>query len=180
MDVVATYEARAKLTWSSKRLDVWSRAHIRNTSGHGIERIDFNLVPAQIGRLRNLVVSVDGVRAAATKTGETIKVPLGRTVADGDSVTITTSYRANFRPGTTGHDFLFSSQHQIVSGMRWIPWVSRATKFQIESHGDPFVTGVSPRVRGDPRLGRGRALGDEWSTHRDRWPQADVSGRECA
>ena len=30
--------------------------------------------------------------------------------------------------------------------MRWIPWVSRATKFQIESHGDPFVTGVSPRV----------------------------------
>ena len=146
MDVVATYEARAKLTWSSKQLDVWSRAHIRNTSGHGIERIDFNLVPAQIGKLRGLVVTVDGVHAAAIKAGETIKVPLGRTVADGDSVTITTSYRANFRPGTTGHDFLFSSQHQIVSSMRWIPWVSRATKFQIESHGDPFVTGVSPRV----------------------------------
>ena len=49
MDVVATYEARAKLTWGSKQLDVWSRADIRNTSGHGIERIDFNLVPAQIG-----------------------------------------------------------------------------------------------------------------------------------
>ena len=52
MDVVATYEARAKLTWSAGPLDVWSRAHIRNTSGHGIERIDFNLVPAQIGNLR--------------------------------------------------------------------------------------------------------------------------------
>ena len=147
MDVVATYEARAKLTWSKARLDVWSRARIRNTSGHGIERIDFNLVPAQIGNLRDLGVTVDGVAVTAIKTGETIKVPLGRTLADGDSVTITTTYRSNFRPGTTGHDFLFSSQHQIMSGMRWIPWVSRATKFQIESHGDPFVTGVSPRVQ---------------------------------
>ena len=146
MDVVATYEAHAKLTWSQARLDVWSRAHIQNTSGHGIQRIDFNLVPAQIGNLRNLAVSVDGVHVAARRTGETIKVPLGRTVADGDSVVITTRYRANFRPGTAGHDFLFSSQHRIMSGMRWIPWVSRETKFQILSHGDPFVTGVSPRV----------------------------------
>ncbi len=30
--------------------------------------------------------------------------------------------------------------------MRWIPWVSRETKFQVQSHGDPFVTGVSRRV----------------------------------
>jgi hypothetical protein len=147
MDVVATYEARAKLTWSQARLDVWSRARIRNTSGHGIERIDFNLVPARIGNLRNLSVSVDGVHVSAKVTDETVKVPLGRTVPDGDSVTITTTYRATFRPGTTGHDFLFSRQHQIMSGMRWIPWVSRATKFQVESHGDPFVTGVSPRVK---------------------------------
>ncbi len=147
MDVVATYEAKAKLTWSQARLDVWSRAHIQNTSGHGIERIDFNLVPAQIGKLRNLSVQVDGVTVRAVKTGETIKVPLGRTVAAGGSVVITTRYRANFRPGTSGHDFLFSSQHKIMSGMRWIPWVSRETKFQILSHGDPFVTGVSPHVQ---------------------------------
>jgi hypothetical protein len=146
MDVRATYEARAKLTWSAGRLDVWSRAHIQNTSGHGIGRIDFNLVPARIGNMKNLAVSVDGEHVTPTVTGQTIKVPLGRTLADGDSVTITTTYRAWFRPGTTGHDFLFSKQHQIMSGMRWIPWVSREVKFQIQSHGDPFVTGVSPRV----------------------------------
>jgi hypothetical protein len=54
MDVRATYEARAKLTWSAGRLDVWSRARIQNTSGHGIERIYFNLVPARIGNMKNL------------------------------------------------------------------------------------------------------------------------------
>lgn len=146
MDVRATYEARAKLTWSAGRLDVWSRARIQNTSGHGIERIDFNLVPARIGNMKNLAVSVGGEQVTPNVTGQTIKVPLGRTLADGDTVTITTSYRAWFRPGTSGHDFLFSKQHQIMSGMRWIPWVSRQVKFQVQSHGDPFVTGVSPRV----------------------------------
>ncbi len=147
MDVDATYQARATLTWGRGQLDVRSSASIRNTSGHGIERIDFNLVPARIGNLRRLHVTVDGAGVSPVVTGETVKVPLGRTVADGDKVTIVISYRANFRPGTTGHDFLFSKQHQIMSGMRWIPWVSREVRFQVQSHGDPFVTGVSRRVR---------------------------------
>ncbi len=146
MDVDATYQARARLTWSLGQIDVWSKAHIRNTSGHGIERIDFNLVPARIGNLRRLHVSVDGSDVRSVVTGETVKVPLGRTLADGEDVTVITTYRANFRPGTAGHDFLFSKQHRIMSAMRWIPWVSRETKFQVQSHGDPFVTGVSSRV----------------------------------
>jgi hypothetical protein len=146
MDVDATYEARAKLTWGKGQLDVWSRARIRNTSGHGIERIDFNVVPARIGNMRNLKVWVDGDRVPREKTGQTVKVPLGRTLANGERVTITISYRSNFRPGTAGHDFLFSKQNRIMSAMRWIPWVSREVRFQVKSHGDPFVTGVSKRV----------------------------------
>src|SRR4029079_18948483 len=66
---------------------------------------------------------------------------------DGDSVTVVVAYRATFRPGTGGHDFLFSSAGRIMSAMRWIPWVSRTTKYQALRHGDPFVTVVSPRVR---------------------------------
>ncbi len=146
IDVVATYEARAKVFWSAKRLEVWSRARIRNTSGHGIERIDMNLVPARIGNLRKLKVSVDGDRVDARVASQTLKVPLGRTLADGDSTTIVTSYTATFRPGTSGHDFLFSSQNQIVSSMRWIPWVARQVKYQTAGHGDPFYTPVSPLV----------------------------------
>ena len=42
------------------------------------------------------------------------------TLPDGDQVTITISYRSNFRPGTTGRDFLFSKQNHIMSSMRWI------------------------------------------------------------
>jgi hypothetical protein len=147
MDLTATYDVTAKLTWGSQRLDVRTRAHVRNTSGHGIERVDLNLVPARIGHLRELGVSVDGHAVDANVTGETVRVPLGRTLPDGDSVTIVVAYRATFRPGTGGHDFLFSSDGRIMSAMRWIPWVSRTTRYQPLRHGDPFVTVVSPRVR---------------------------------
>lgn len=146
MDVVATYEARAKLFWSARRIEVWSRARVRNTSGHGIERLELNLVPARIGNMRKLKVSVDGDRVDARVAGQTVKVPLGRTVGDGDSVVLVTSYTATFRPGTSGHDFLFSSQNRVMSAMRWIPWVSRQVKYQVQGHGDPFVTPVSPLV----------------------------------
>lgn len=146
MDVQASYMARARLTWATGQLDVWSEADIRNTSGHGIERIDLNLVPARIGDLRKLKVLVDGTRVQPVVTGETVQVPLGRTLPDDAKVVITTEYRASFRPGTAGHDFLFSRQHRIVSSMRWIPWVSRRTQFQVKSHGDPFVTGVADKV----------------------------------
>lgn len=146
IDVVATYEARAKLFWSARTIEVWSRAQVRNTSGHGIERLDMNLVPARIGNMRKLKVKVDGSAADVKVSGQTLRVPLGRTVADGDTVTIVTSYTATFRPGTTGHDFLFSSQNRIMSSMRWIPWVARKVKYQIQGHGDPFYTPVSPLV----------------------------------
>jgi hypothetical protein len=85
-------------------------------------------------------------RSIGTCKVSSVKVPLGHTLPDGEQVTITISYRASFRPGTTGHDFLFSKQNHIMSSMRWIPWVSREVRFQVKSHGDPFVTGVSRRV----------------------------------
>lgn len=147
MDLTATYEVRGKLTWASKRLDVRSDARIRNDSGHGIERIEFNLVPARIGRMRGLAVSVDGTTVTPSVSGQTIRVPLGRTLPDGGRVDVRVSYRASFRPGTGGHDFLFTSASRIVSAMRWIPWVSRRVRYQTARHGDPFVTVVSPRVR---------------------------------
>jgi hypothetical protein len=148
MDLTATYDVRAKLFWGAKRLQVRSDARIRNDSGHGIERVVFNLVPAKIGRLRDLEVSVDGTRvSSASVSGQTLRVPLGRTVPDGSVVDIRVSYRAWLRPGTGGHDFLFTSASRIVSAMRWIPWVSRQVRYQTARHGDPFVTVVSPRVR---------------------------------
>lgn len=147
MDLTATYEARATLTWGSKRLDVRSDAHIRNDSGNGIERVELNLVPARIGRMRDLAVWVDGSSVRPSVTGQTIRVPLGRTLPDGGSVDVRVAYRAYLRPGTGGHDFLFTSASRIVSAMRWIPWVSRRVRYQTARHGDPFVTVVSPRVR---------------------------------
>ncbi len=147
MDLTATYEVRGTLYWGAKRLDVRSDADIRNTSGHGIERVELNVVPARIGGMRNLAVAVDGSSVTPSVSGQTIRVPLGRTLANGDSVRIRVSYRAYFRSGTGGHDFLFTGAGRIVSSMRWIPWVSRRVRYQTQRHGDPFVTVVSPRVR---------------------------------
>jgi len=147
MDLTATYEVRAKLGWGAKRLDVRSDAHIRNTSGHGIERVELNVVPARIGRMRDLSVAVDGSSVRPSVSGQTIRVPLGRTLASGGSVDIRVSYRAYLQPDTLGHDFLFTGASKIVSAMRWIPWVSRRVRYQTARHGDPFVTVVSPRVR---------------------------------
>lgn len=147
MDLTATYEVKAKLYWGARRLDVDSAADIRNDSGHGIERIELNVVPARIGRMRNLRVWVDGSRVTPSVSGQTIRVPLGRTLPDGDRVDVRVAYRATFRSGTGGHDFLFTSAGRIVSAMRWIPWVSRRVRYQTARHGDPFVTVVSPRVR---------------------------------
>jgi hypothetical protein len=147
MDLTATYEVRARLSWSAKRLSMRTDARIRNDSGHGIERVELNLVPARIGRMRDLEVSVDGSPVTPSVTGQTIRVPLGATLANGSSVDIRVFYRAWLRPGTGGHDFLFTSATRIVSAMRWIPWVSRRVRYQTARHGDPFVTVVSPRVR---------------------------------
>jgi hypothetical protein len=147
MDLTATYQVRAKLTWGSRRLDVRTDAHIRNDSGHGIERIELNLVPARIGRMQDLAVSVDGTAIKPAVSSQTIKVPLGRTLADGDSVDLRISYRATLRSDTSGHDWLFTGAGRIMSAMRWIPWVSRRVRFQMARHGDPFVTVVSPRVQ---------------------------------
>jgi hypothetical protein len=147
MDLSATYDVNAKLYWGAKRLHVDSEARIRNDSGHGVERVELNLVPARIGRMHRLEVWVDGTRVTPSVSSQTIRVPLGRTVPDGDRVTIRVRYRAYFRPGTGGHDFLFTSASRIVSAMRWIPWVSRRVRYQTARHGDPFVTVVSPRVR---------------------------------
>jgi hypothetical protein len=97
--------------------------------------------------MRDLAVTVDGATAKPSVTGQTVRVPLGRTLANGDSVDIRVSYRSYLQPDTVGHDFLFTSASKIVSAMRWIPWVSRRVRYQTARHGDPFVTVVSPRVR---------------------------------
>ena len=104
-------------------------------------------MPVRIGNFRNWSVEVGGNPVNATLHDQTIKVPLGRTVGAGGSVSLVVRYTATFRSGTGGHDFLFTSQNSILSAYRWIPWISRDVKYQPLRHGDPFVTPVSPRVK---------------------------------
>ncbi|MEO7664979.1 MAG: hypothetical protein ABIV26_07605, partial [Candidatus Limnocylindrales bacterium] len=56
------------------------------------------------------------------------------------------AYRATLRKGLTGSDWLFTRSGGTLALYRWIPWVSRAARFDRPNHGDPFVTSTSPRV----------------------------------
>jgi len=56
-------------------------------------------------------------------------------------------YSATLRTSVTGSSWLFTKRNGIVNAYRWLPWVSRATPFDRENHGDPFVTPSSPLVR---------------------------------
>ena len=149
MDLSATYEVRAKLFWGAKRLQVRSDAHIRNDSGHGIERIVFNLVPAKIrppaGPRR-----VRGRGVHRQRHGERADHPgAARSHAPGRAVGGCPDLVPGVAPTRHGRPRLPVLERDPApwSAMRWIPWVSRQVRYQTARHGDPFVTVVSPRVR---------------------------------
>jgi hypothetical protein len=121
--------------------------HVTNTSGGSIERLELNAVAARIGRMRLDRVTVDGRRVSAWIHSQTVRVPLGGTLPAGQSVNVVLNYRTWFRHSTGGHDFLFTQRNGIATAYRWIPWISRDVKYETRSHGDPFYTQVSPRVR---------------------------------
>lgn len=147
LDLEATYVARARLTWKAGKIAAHTAIHIRNTSGGPIEHLELNAIPARIGRMHLGGVTVDGANAHARIVGQTIMVPLGRTLGVGETTDVAVDYVAWFRTGDAGHDFLWSHSNGVISAYRWIPWVSRKTTYETGWHGDPFVTPISPSVR---------------------------------
>jgi hypothetical protein len=91
--------------------------------------------------------SVDNAPVHPTVTDQTIHLPLGGVLDPGAAATVRLSYKSTLRSSTTGSDWLFTEAGGIVSAHRWLPWISKPTAFDRPNHGDPFVTGVSPRVR---------------------------------
>ncbi len=101
---------------------------------------------ARLGALDLGTVTVDGKRIKPRIDDQTIVVPLGGTLPDGASATVVVPFAARLRSTLTGSNWLFTRANGIVDMHRWIPWISRARRFDRPNHGDPFVTPVSPRV----------------------------------
>ena len=146
MRVSATYAVDARLAVAARILRGSVTITARNDSGAGIDRLRLNTVMGPLGRLALGRVTVDGQAVKATRSGQTITVPLGGILPAGASATVIVPFRATLRSTTGGSTWLFTRANGITSMYRWVPWISRTTAFERPNFGDPFVTPVSPRV----------------------------------
>ncbi len=147
LHLTATYDARLKLSWAHHRIRVDARLAVTNTSGGPIDRLELNTIAARLGAIQLDPVTVDGVAVKATRSDQTIVVPLGGVLPDGGTTQVRVRFGATLRTNLTGSNWLFAKANGIADLYRWLPWVSRKTRFSRPNHGDPFVTPSSPSVR---------------------------------
>ena len=145
--VDATYDASLRISWGTRKISVDSTATIRNTSGAPIDRIELNTIAARLGSIQLHSVTVDGVAVAATRSDQTIVVPLGGILPVGATTQIRVRFHATLRSSLSGSNWLFTKTNGIVDLYRWLPWVSRRIAFDRPNHGDPFETPTSSSVR---------------------------------
>jgi aminopeptidase N len=146
MRVTAAYAVDARLAVAARALHGSVTITARNDSGAGIDLLRLNTVMGPLGRLVLGGVTVDGRTVKATRSDQTITVPLGGVLPDGQSATIVVPFAATLRSTTGGSTWLFTRANGITSMYRWVPWISRTTTFARPNFGDPFVTPVSPEA----------------------------------
>lgn len=146
MRMSATYDVSASLAVGARNLRGTVTITARNTAGEGLDTVRLNTTMGSLGGLVLGTVTVDGAAVTASRSGQTVTVPLGGVLPDGATVKIVVPFRATLRSTTGGDAWLFTRANGIVDMYRWVPWISRTTAFDRPNFGDPFVTPVSPRV----------------------------------
>ncbi len=144
--VDATYDASLRISWGTRKIAVDSTATIRNTSGGPIDRIELNTIAARLGSIQLHEVTVDGVATGATRSDQTIVVPLGGILPVDATTRIRVRFHALLRNNLSGSNWLFAKANGIIDLYRWLPWVSRRIAFDRPNHGDPFETPSSRSV----------------------------------
>ena len=142
----ATYGVSLYLDWDSRWTHVKTTIDLRNTSGGPVDRLQLNTSAAKLGGLKGLKVKVDGVIVPASKTGQTIVVPLGKVLEVDETATVYVAYRARLTTRAGGRAYYFAKLGGVAQLYRFIPWLSRKIPFGNQDHGEPFLTPVSPRV----------------------------------
>lgn len=166
----ATYDVDATIDYANGTLAVDSRATVVNSTGKAVDSLTFNAATFRLGNVRIDRVTVDGEAASWALDDQTMAVRLLSPLAPGASAGVRIVYAARFRTSKTGDDWLFAKLNGAVQAYRWLPWLSREVRFDRPNFGDPFVTGVSERVR--VTLSAERDL-----TYATSGDQVDVSGR---
>ena len=145
-DLEARYSVEVDLDWDTRWVDVRTWIFVRNTSGRTIDRLELNTVAAKLGNMKDLRARADGTSVPATKVGQTLKVPLGKQLAEGASARVFVGYRARLRTSAAGRGYFFAKLNGVAQLYRFIPWISRQAPFGNSDHGEQSVTPVSPRV----------------------------------
>ena len=144
--VSATYRVNATITVRTGALDVTTRIKATNISGEGIDRLELNTIAARLGGATITAATVDDVPVKASVSDQTILVPLGGTLPDGESAIVTIAYRATLQKDVKGSNWMFTRNGGTLALYRWIPWISEAVPFGRPNSGEPFVTPSSPKV----------------------------------
>jgi hypothetical protein len=147
MNLSAEYSATVRLNFGTRAFRVDEAIVVTNTSGAAIDRLELNTVVARLGGMRIASASVDGATVHPTFTDQTIHFPLGGILDPGATATVRLGYRATLGSTVSGSTWLFTRANGVLEAYRWLPWISKPIAFDRPNHGDPFVTGVSPRVR---------------------------------
>jgi hypothetical protein len=142
----ATYDVVASFSWNTRHVSVSTTAHVTNRTGGSVSTIAFNVTPFRTGNASLTSVTVNGSKANAQKSDQTALVNMAPALPSGGSATIKIDYSATLNASSSGERYLFAQADGIMSGYRWIPWLSRDNRYDRPSVGDPWVTPVSPAV----------------------------------
>ncbi len=148
LGLTATYDVRAQFGWADRRASVETTALVVNNTRRSVNELAFNLATLRTGHAAVDAVTVDGTTAAAEIDDQTIVVPLAEPLAPGDRVEVQIDYRGrlNASANAEGDDWEFARIGEYLTAYRWIPWLSRPTRFNRPNVGDPWVTAMSPSV----------------------------------
>jgi hypothetical protein len=143
----ASYTVDVFLDWDSRWVEVKTGIALRNTTGGTVDKVVLNTAAAHLSSLKNLRTKVRGVGVKPSVKGQTIVVPLHGGLAAGASVKVWVGYKARLNTSSGGRRYFFAKLNGVAQLYRFIPWLSRRIAFGSGSHGEPFLTPVSPRVQ---------------------------------
>ena len=143
-----------RIAWGTRKIAVDSTATIRNTSGAPIDRIELNTIAARLGSMQLHSVTVDGVATGATRSDQTIVVPLGGILPVDATTPIRVRFHATLRSSLSGSNWLFTRANGIVDLYRWLPWVSRQDRLRPAEPRRPVRDAVEPLGQGQDRRPR--------------------------
>ena len=145
-DMDARYTVKVHLDWDTRWVDVRTTIEVDNTGSRAVDRLDLNSAAVKLGGHKQLRARVDGVSASPSVLGQTIRLPLGRSLAPGQSVKVFVGFRSRLTTTASNRSYYFAKLNGVAQLYRFIPWLSRRIPFGNSNHGEPFVTPASPRV----------------------------------